>query len=230
MHSTMFQTSIETFCNEEQLKKWLPLCRNLDIIGCYAQTEMGHGSDVSSLETTATFDAATDEFVLHTPNLTATKWWPGDMGRFANHALVFARLIIEDEGTKNDYGVMPFIVQIRDRKTHKHMPGVKCGEMGPKFGYNSKDNGWMTLDHVRIPRDNMPMRFVSVDREGTFSIEADTRLIYSTMLKTRMQIASAGKWVSLLTLTIGLRYSAVRRQFKNVSGEKQETVLLDYQT
>ena len=179
---------------------------------------MGHGSDVSGLETTATFYQKTDEFVINTPSVTATKWWPGDMGRFANHALVFARLIIEDEGTKNDYGVMPFIVQIRDRDTHKHMPGIQCGDMGPKFGYNSKDNGWMTLNNVRIPRENMPMRFVSVDREGTYSIEADTRLIYSTMLKTRMQLASAGKWVSLLTLTIGLRYSAVRRQFKNISG------------
>jgi alkylation response protein AidB-like acyl-CoA dehydrogenase len=75
---------------------------------------MGHGSDVSGLETTATFDQKTDEFVINTPTIGATKWWPGDMGRFANFALVFAKLIIEDDGTKNDYGVLPFIVQIRD--------------------------------------------------------------------------------------------------------------------
>jgi acyl-CoA oxidase len=185
MHSTMFHTSIETFCDDEQMKKWLPLTKDLNIIGCYAQTEMGHGSDVAALETTATFDVKTDEFVINTPNLKATKWWPGDMGRFANHALVFARLLIEDDGTTNDYGILPFIVQTRDLDTHRYMPGIKCGEMGPKFGYNSKDNGWMTLDHVRIPRLNMPMRFTKVDRDGTFSIEADTRLIYSTMLKTR---------------------------------------------
>lgn len=71
---------------------------------------MGHGSDVSGIETTATFDQSKDEFVICTPTITSTKWWPGDMGRFANHALVFARLIIIDEGEKNDYGVLPFIV------------------------------------------------------------------------------------------------------------------------
>ena len=80
-----------------------------------------------------------DEFVIHTPSITATKWWPGEMGRFATHALVMAKLVIED----NDYGVAPFLVQIRDIKSHKHMPGIKSGDMGPKLGYWSKDNGWL---------------------------------------------------------------------------------------
>jgi len=69
---------------------------------------------VAALETTATFDAKTDEFVIHTPSMTATKWWPGDMGRYANFALVFAQLRIESDGHMNNYGVAPFIVQIRD--------------------------------------------------------------------------------------------------------------------
>jgi len=77
------------------------------------------------------------------------------MGRMANHAVVFARLVIDG----NDYGVVPFIVQIRDRDTHKHMPGIKSGDMGPKMGYNSKDNGWLTFDHVRIPRDQLLQKF-----------------------------------------------------------------------
>ena len=76
------------------------------ILGAYAQTEMGHGSDVSGLETTATFDKDTDEFIIHTPSIKAIKWYPGDMGCFATHALVFARLIIDG----NQYGVLPFLV------------------------------------------------------------------------------------------------------------------------
>ena len=105
------------------------------------------------MKTTATYDKKTGEFVLNTPSLDATKWWPGEMGRMANYALVYARLLIpDDDGDLNDYGLAPFLVQIRDLDNHKHMPGVKTGDMGPKFGYGSKDNGWMTLDHVRIPR------------------------------------------------------------------------------
>lgn len=194
LHLNMFTMSIEQFCNEEQIKKWGPMTRNFDILGCYAQTEIGHGSNVGGLETTATFDKETDEFVLDMPTITATKWWPGDMGRYANFALVLARLIIEDDGDKNDYGPAPFIVQIRDRDTHKHLPGIKSGDMGPKMGYHGKDNGWLTLNKVRIPRDQLLQRFISVDREGSFSIEGNLKMLYSTMLKTRMSIICGSKF------------------------------------
>lgn len=170
MHALMFSHSLEVFSTDAQRAKWHTKALNYDLIGCYAQTELGHGSDVAKLETTAIFDAKTDEFVIHSPTLTSTKWWPGDMGRFANYALVMARLIIESDGERNDYGVAPFLVQIRSLENHKHMPGIKCGDMGPKFGYHSKDNGWLTFDHVRIPRDQMLQRFISVDRSGDISI------------------------------------------------------------
>lgn len=162
----MFTTSIENFCTDEQREIWVPKAHNHDINGCYAQTELGHGSNVAALETTATFDKEKDEFVIHSPTITSTKWWPGDLGRFANFALCMARLVIDG----NDYGVMPFVVQIRDLNTHKWMPGIKSGDLGPKFGYHSKDNGWLTFTHVRIPRSQMLQRFVNVSREGEVSI------------------------------------------------------------
>ena len=68
---------------------------------------------MQGLETTATYDRKTDEFVLDTPNIKATKWWPGELGLTANHAVVFARLIIPDEdgpSQSNDYGVAAFMV------------------------------------------------------------------------------------------------------------------------
>jgi len=151
----MFMNTVESCGTVEQIAKWTPLGENMDIVGCFAQTELGHGSNVAALETTATYDEKTDEFVIHSPTITSTKWWPGDMGRIANYALVMARLIVESDGSSNDYGVAPFIVQIRDLNTHKFTPGIKCGDMGPKFGYNSKDNGWLTFDKVRIPRDQL---------------------------------------------------------------------------
>ena len=98
----------------------MPGIRNIDFLGCYAQTELGHGSNVAGIETTATLDKNTDEFIIHSPTITSTKYWPGDLGRFSSHAVVFARLIIDE----NDYGVQPFMVQIRDVNTWKRMKGV----------------------------------------------------------------------------------------------------------
>ncbi|KAI5007922.1 hypothetical protein ZWY2020_008970 [Hordeum vulgare] len=74
-------------------------------IGCYAQTELGHGSNVQGLETTATFDPSTDEFVMHSPTLTSSKWWPGGLGKASTHAVFYARLITEGK----DYGIHGFI-------------------------------------------------------------------------------------------------------------------------
>jgi acyl-CoA oxidase len=164
------------------------------------------------------------------PTITATKWWPGEIGTLANFALVFAQLIIEDDGEKNSYGVAPFLVQIRDRDTHKHMPGVKTGDMGPKFGYHGKDNGWMTLDKVRIPRSQMLQRFIGVDREGAVQMNGDMRALYTTMMYVRYTLIYTSKLILAPALTIALRYSVVRRQFKNISGQKEETKLLDYET
>ena len=138
----MFWLSVENLANEEQKARWMPGIRNIDFLGCYAQTELGHGSNVAGIETTATLDKSTDEFVIHSPTITSTKYWPGDMGRMSSHAVVFARLIIDE----NDYGVQPFMVQLRDLETYKHMKGVKSGDLGPKFGYESKDNGWCQFD------------------------------------------------------------------------------------
>jgi acyl-CoA oxidase len=112
------------------------------------------------LETTATFDVNTDSFIIHSPTETATKWWPGDLGLFCTHAAIFANLIINGKR----YGVMPFMVQIREMDTFMPCKGIKLGDMGPKFGYSSKNNGWLILDNVRIPRDQLFMKYTRVDR------------------------------------------------------------------
>jgi len=123
---------------------------------------MGHGSDVSSLMTTATFDENKDQFVINNSHdIKAIKFWPGDMGIISTHALVFAQLIIKGKS----FGVHAFIVQIRDSNM-KPMPGVEVGDIGPKIGFHSKDNGYLILNNVAIPRRNMLRRFVSVSQDG----------------------------------------------------------------
>lgn len=60
VHLAMFMKCIEIMGSEEQNEEYMDKCNTLEILGCYAQTEMAHGSDVSSLMTTATLDLETD--------------------------------------------------------------------------------------------------------------------------------------------------------------------------
>jgi len=127
-----------------------------------------------------------------------------------------------------NHGVQPFMLQMRDTVTYEPLPGIECGDIGPKFGYGSKDNGFLILKNVRIPRSNLLQRYVNVDKEGTFTVKGDLRSLYSVMMFIRVSIAlGAGKTLAA-GLTIGTRYAVVRRQFSTVDGTKLERKLMDY--
>jgi acyl-CoA oxidase len=131
LHASMFLITLRDQGTPEQHKLFLEKAENYEIIGCYAQTELGHGSNVRGLETIATWNASDKTFTLHSPHLTASKWWIGSMGRTANHAVVMAQLMIDGK----NYGPHPFVVQIRDMKTHQPLENIHVGDIGPKFGY-----------------------------------------------------------------------------------------------
>lgn len=158
----MFRSSVINLGTEDQVAEWLPKISTMKMTGCYAQTELGHGSYVPGIETTATFDKEKQEFVINSPTISSFKFWPGDMGKFSNHAIVFAKLILNGKPS----GVHAFMVQTRDLQTWEPLPGIEMGDIGPKFGYNSKDNGFMSFKNVRIPRTNMLRRYVDIDEEG----------------------------------------------------------------
>ena len=220
LHWIMFVPNIISLCDEAQQKEWLPLCRDWKMIGCYAQTELGHGSNVRALETTATFVSEANgglpnggSFVIHSPKLTSAKFWPGTLGRTANHAMVIARLI---DGDGVDRGVHNFLVPLRHYKTHQLLPGVTTGDIGPKIGYNTMDNGFAMFDQVHIPRRNMAMRFAIVNAQGKYRKttlnDAASKIAYITMMQVRAHICNeAGKNLAM-ACTIVIRYSAVRRQ------------------
>jgi len=94
-----------------------------------------------------------------------------------------------------------------------HMPckGIKVGDLGAKIGYHSKDNGWLMLDHIRVPRTNMLARFAYIEKDGTFELRGNPKAIYQTMVEIRYQIvAYAGEKIKQ-ALIIGTRYAACRR-------------------
>ncbi|XP_071697803.1 peroxisomal acyl-coenzyme A oxidase 1-like isoform X1 [Rutidosis leptorrhynchoides] len=225
----MFVPALEGQTTEEQKKKWLPLAKNMQIIGCYAQTELGHGSNVQGLETTATFDPQTDEFIIHSPTITSSKWWPGGMGKVATHGIVYARLIINGQF----HGVHGFIVQLRSMDNHFPLPGITVGDIGLKFGhgaYNTMDNGVLRFDHVRIPRNQMLMRVSQVTKEGKFVVsDVPRQLMYGTMVSVRQTIVADASKALSRAVCIATRYSTIRRQFGSRNGGP-ETQVIDYKT
>ncbi|KAI9920718.1 hypothetical protein PsorP6_001043 [Peronosclerospora sorghi] len=229
VHFALFLGAITGQGDQEQQEKWMLPTMMLELFGCFAMTELGHGSFTKGFETTATFDAETDEFVIHTPTDTATKWWIGGAGQTATHAVCFARLVLQGV----DHGVQSFIVPLRDLETHEPLPGVRIGDMGAKMGLQGVDNGWIQFQHVRIPRDNMLRRYAQVSRDGVFSqTRHKAQLAYATLLVNRGKIMTLSVGILEKAVTIAVRYAAVRRQGAQVNPNDHhvETRLLDYQT
>uniref|UniRef100_H3C704 Acyl-CoA oxidase 1, palmitoyl n=1 Tax=Tetraodon nigroviridis TaxID=99883 RepID=H3C704_TETNG len=225
LHFVMFLPTLYSQCDPRQSREWIPLAESFQVVGTYAQTEMGHGTHLRGLETTATFDPSTQEFVLHSPTISSIKWWPGGLGKTSNHAIVLAQLHTQGRC----HGLHAFIVPIRDMDTHVPLPGVVVGDIGPKFGFSEVDNGFLKLEHVRIPLDNMLMKFAKVEPDGTYVKPPSAKLTYGTMVFIRSMIVGQSALALAKSCTIAIRYSAVRHQSELRPGEP-EPQILNYQT
>lgn len=190
--------------------------------GCFGMTELGHGSNVAGCETTATFDKETDEFVINTPHIGATKWWIGGAAHSATHSSVYARLIVDGK----DYGVKTFVVPLRDN-THNLLPGVSIGDIGGKMGRQGVDNGWIQFSNVRIPRFFMLQKFCKVSRDGKVELPPLEQLSYISLLGGRVYMATDSYRICARFITIAIRYAVGRRQFK-APNKAEETQLMDY--
>lgn len=192
--------------------------------GCFAMTELGHGSNVAGCETTAIFDKANDEFVINTPHIGATKWWIGGAAHSATHSVVYARLVVDGK----DYGVKTFVVPLRD-SNHDLLPGVSVGDIGAKMGREGVDNGWIQYSNVRIPRFFMLQKWCRVSPEGKVTLPPLEQLSYISLLGGRVMMAVDSYRMSARFVTVALRYAVGRRQFASATGrDGEETQLLDY--
>ncbi|XP_012257945.2 probable peroxisomal acyl-coenzyme A oxidase 1 [Athalia rosae] len=225
LHYVMFIPAIMGQATVQQQGYWISRAWSCEIIGTYAQTELGHGTFIRGLETTATYDPVTQEFVLNSPTLTSYKWWPGGLGHTANYAVVVAQLYTQGQCK----GIHPFIVQLRDEDTHEPLSGIKIGEIGTKLGMNATNNGFLGFDHVRIPREHMLMKNSQVLEDGTYVKAPSDKLTYGTMMFVRVVlIKDIARYLSK-AVTIAIRYSAVRRQCQ-ISSDKPEVQIMDYVT
>jgi acyl-CoA oxidase len=205
---------------------FLPGIMSLEVPGVYAMTETGHGSDVASIGTTATYDEATQEWVINTPFRGAWKDYLGNAALHGKAAVVFAQLI-----TKNvKHGVHAFYVPIRDDSGH-FLPGIGGEDDGVKGGLNGIDNGRLHFTQVRVPRRNLLNRYGDVSEDGTYTspIKSPGRRFFTmlgTLVQGRVSLDGASVAASKVALKIAITYANERRQF--AGGDGEETVLLDY--
>ncbi|KAK4575159.1 hypothetical protein LTR86_001011 [Recurvomyces mirabilis] len=230
LHESMFLITLRDQGSPEQHEKFLKQAEKYKYIGCYAQTELGHGSNVRGLETTATWNSEDQTFTIHSPTLTASKWWIGSLGRTANHAVVMAQLIINGK----PHGPHPFVVQIRDMSTHEPLKDIHIGDIGPKFGYNTMDNGFLLFNKVKVPHISMLARHSRVDpKTNKYVKPSSPSLVFGTLTWVRSTIVMQAGGVLARGVTIATRYCAVRRQFQDrdapsdAGGENQ---VLNYTT
>lgn len=179
-----FISTIRMLGTAEQYAEWEKLTFDHRILGAYAQTEVGHGSNVQGLETTATLGA--DEFIINSPTASSYKYWPGLMGIYGTHVVAQAQTYV---GGK-DIGVQTFVIPIRDPLTYKPLPGVEVGDMGPKLGFLRADNGYVAFSNVRIPRKNMLMKYTEVTRNGEVKVQSKqaVKFGYGSMLYLRVNL------------------------------------------
>ncbi|MCC3283415.1 acyl-CoA dehydrogenase [Arthrobacter caoxuetaonis] len=223
----LFGSAVLHLGNREHHEKWLPGIMSLEIPGCFAMTETGHGSDVSSIATTAEYDEAAGEFIINTPFRAAWKDYIGNAAVYGKAAVLFAHLITKGV----DHGVHAFYVPLRDE--NGFLPGIGGEDDGVKGGLNGIDNGRLHFSNVRIPRTNLLNRYGDVAEDGTYtsSIESPGRRFFTmigTLVQGRVSLDGAAVAASKLGLNIAIKYATERRQFNGASDTVEE-VLMDYQ-
>ncbi|NYJ75766.1 acyl-CoA dehydrogenase [Allobranchiibius huperziae] len=223
----LFGGAVMRLGTERHFATYLEDIMTCKLLGCFAMTEVGHGSNVQRLETTAVYDDATQEIVLDSPTESSVKTYIGNAARDGRMAVVFAQL----RTAEGEHGVHAILVPIRDAEGTP-LPGVTIGDNGDKAGLPGVDNGTLAFHGVRVPKANLLNAFGDIDDNGRYvsDIESSNRRFFTmlgTLVRGRVCVGGGSGAAAKKALAIALRYGSVRRQFE-APGQEEETVVLDY--
>jgi acyl-CoA oxidase len=226
----LFGGAVENLGTERHHEAYVKKIISLEVLGCFAMTETGHGSDVQALETSATYDAATEEFVIHSETPTARKDYIGGAAETARIAAVFAQLITTEDGEPVNHGVHCVLVPIRDDEGND-LPGVTTSDCQYKGGLPGVDNGRIMFDHVRVPRVNLLNKYGDVAPDGTYSspVENPSRRFFTmigTLIRGRVTVGGSAGNAARVALDIAVRYALERRQFR-APDDDSEVLIMD---
>lgn len=224
----LFGGSIQKLGTKKHHDKYLTQTGQAKLLGCFAMTETGHGSNVRGVKTTATYDKKTDSLIIHTPGANDNKEYIGN-ALHSKMASVFAQLIVDG---KNE-GVHAILVPVRNEK-HELLPGVTIEDNGYKLGLNGIDNGKIWFHQVSVPRENLLNKYGDIREDGSYYSDIkNPNKRFFTMLGTlvggRICVARAGLGGAKMALTVAIKHALKRRQF-NDSIKIQEDLLMDYPT
>jgi acyl-CoA oxidase len=221
----LFGGSIQQLGTEYHHRKYLPNAAACQLLGGFAMTEIGHGSNVQALETTAVYDSEHRDFIINSPSYSSGKTFIGNAAVDGQFMVVFAQLHI---GAAN-HGVHAFVIPIRD-ENGQPLPGVIIEDNGLKLGLNGVDNGRIWFRNARVPKIELLNRFAEVTDDGQYrsNIKSNNSRFFTmigALVNGRITMALAANSMAKSALTIAIRYTARRRQF---GGGIQETLVLDY--
>jgi len=222
----LFGGSIQKLGTKKHHDKYLTKAGTAQLLGCFAMTETGHGSNVRGIKTTATYDQNTETFVIHTPGKNDNKEYIGN-ALHSKMASVFAQLIVNG---KNE-GVHAILVPLRDAN-HQLFPGVRVEDNDYKLGLNGVDNGKIWFNQVAVPKHNLLNKYGTIlDNGDYYSKIKNPNKRFFTMLGTlvggRICVARAGLGGAKFALTVSIKHALKRRQF-NDNVKIQEDLLMDY--
>lgn len=222
----LFGGSIQKLGTKKHHDQYLSKAGSADLLGCFAMTETGHGSNVRGIKTTATYDKENERLVIHTPGKNDNKEYIGN-AMHSKMASVFAQLIVNG---KNE-GVHAILVPLRN-ENHELLPGIRVEDNGYKLGLNGVDNGKIWFNQVSVPKENLLNKYGTILDDGAYYSEIkNPNKRFFTMLGTlvggRICVARAGLGGAKFALTIAIKHALKRRQF-NDSLKIQEDLLMDY--
>jgi len=228
VHFGLFGGSVASLGTKKHHDAYLKDIGTMELPGCFAMTEMYHGSNVKSLQTTAIYQPKDKTFIINTPTQNDRKTYIGNAAKHAEMATVFAQLIVGEE----EHGIHAFLVPIRD-KQGATLSGITIGDNGHKLGLNGVDNGTLHFNAIKIPKDNLLNKFGDVDEEGVYNspITSPSKRFFTmlgTLVGGRLCVPVAGQSAAKKALNMAVYFALNRKQFGPPG--KPEQSIMDYPT
>jgi butyryl-CoA dehydrogenase len=192
VHNSLVGGPIAAWGSEAVKRRWLPKLATGELLGAYALSEAGSGSDAAALRCSAVRDGA--HWVLD-----GTKLWVTN-GAHADVFLVFART---NTKVSNAKGITAFLVE-------KGTPGFRVGKKEDKLGIRASSTTELVFEDCRVPHENV-----------LGAVDQGFKVAMHTLDGGRIGIASQALGIAEACLEASVKYAKERLQFGKPIAEFQ---------